>query len=95
MSELTEEQEVGIWRQVTGLNVTAVRHKPPSTINADGSISVVSVWRETTADGMQLVPSDRVELQIDGKWPEQEPEQLNGVYTVTAGTTSLTLHPDE
>lgn len=93
-----EETEVGIWRQITGLDVTAVRHKPATEINADGTITATSVWRETTIDGMQCVPCDRVELQIGGIWDDERGiervlEPNGGVYTMTCDTTSLTLRP--
>jgi hypothetical protein len=63
--------DVATWRQITGLNVTAVRRLPTD----QAAIGV-------TVDGVAVQPSDRIELQIDGEW---SPAAENGVYTVTTG----------
>lgn len=87
------ETEVGIWAQITGLDVTAVRHKPPLIVNDDSSVSVFSV--STTIDGHETIPCDLVELQIGGVWDDERGIERelggNGSYTVTSGTVKLTL----
>ena len=85
MSDPTPEQEVGIWRQVTGLDVTAVRRLPVDPNHQCG----------TTIDGVALEPCDRVQLQIGGMWDDERglERELHstGVYTVTTSETGWAL----
>jgi hypothetical protein len=71
---MDHETEVRSWAQLTGLNVTAVRRSE----NTDQPPCLI--------DGQAVEYGDRIELQIDGKWPEK-----TGVYTVTSGSTKLAI----